>query len=69
MTGGNRVVGLWSDRAAPREPDVGDDAVAAHIETDSGHDPIVYAEDEPEQPRETGRLIVSIFCLVAAGSK
>lgn len=54
------MVGLWPDRAEPREPDVDADATLTPVATDA------YEADEFDGPRETGRLVVSILCLIAA---
>jgi DNA anti-recombination protein RmuC len=69
MTGGNRVVGLWPNRAEPRDPDVDDapDAALIAAEADAEADPEHFYEeaDRADAPREFWRMAVSIACLVA----
>ncbi len=57
-------MGLRPDRAEPREPDVGDDLLTVHAEAEAHAN--VDGFDHVKFPRETGRMIISALCLIAA---
>ncbi len=65
MTGENRVVGLWPDRAGAHDTAVAEDRIAASEVHD---EPELTLYDYPEEtpPRERWRALVTILCVVAA---
>lgn len=68
MSGGNRVVGLWSDRAGERDADIGGDVAAVSSGVDPVADPATHflEDDDHDVPRERWRTIVSALCLLGA---
>ncbi|MDB5713104.1 MAG: hypothetical protein JWO15_501 [Sphingomonadales bacterium] len=61
MNGGSKVVGLWPNR----KPDVRADDGALDLSTADSIDEVAYMDDDAP-PRETGRLVATVLCGLAA---